>query len=61
MSVQFVIVIVIRDHASSIVQFHVGFIHDHTFFSLIYRGIIAIIAVQMRNALSPSTTARIPN
>jgi hypothetical protein len=51
---------VIWDHVSSIVQFHVEFIHNYTFFSVIYGGIIAVIAVQMRNVLHPSTTAAFP-
>ena len=51
---------VIRDPVSSIVQFRVEFILDYTFFSIIYRGMIAIIAVQMRNVLRPSTTAAFP-
>jgi hypothetical protein len=51
---------VIWDHVSSIVQLRVGFIHDYTFFPVIYRGIIAVNAVQMRSILSPSTTAALP-
>jgi hypothetical protein len=58
MSMQFGFVIC--DHVSSVVQFLVEFIRDYTFFSVIYGGIIAVIAVQMRNVLHPSTAAAFP-